>query len=269
MWTWRRCLRAAAVTTCACFMSYGCSPPKAEQRSEETEPRWAPPPEARVGPVPSFGQIPLGRPFGGGDGAPPRASANYVFVANPEGRAVVIIDSRELTIRAVETGNAPTYLRTVPGRDAALVLNVGSRDASVVQIGRDGTPSHARLDVVKGANSIEMAPDGKHAVVFFDAEAEIAGEDFGDFQSVSVVGLASDKTWETTMTVGFKPERVVFQDDGERALAFATSTSPRTARPLWWPMIERLETPMRLTSPFPFASSAPPDIRYCAQPLAK
>jgi DNA-binding beta-propeller fold protein YncE len=108
-------------------------------------------------------------------------------------------------------------LRTIPGSDAALVLNVGTGDASVVRVVDDNEPTARRLPIVKGANAIEVAPDGAHAVVFFDADASIAGDDFGDFQSVSVVDLTSGAETSVNMSVGFKPERVVFQADGKRA----------------------------------------------------
>lgn len=195
-----------------------CKAPVTEGRSDRVvAPRWLQVPGELSVPSGADTRPSDGTGFGGQQADPPQASENYVFVANPDGRSVVVIDSQELTIRSIETGNSPTYLRTLPGADAALVLNVGSGDASFVRVSEGGRLVQQRMDVVKGANAVEVAPDGAHAVVFFDADTDIAGDDFGDFQSVSVVHIDGNTAVEATMAVGFKPERVVFQEDGTRA----------------------------------------------------
>lgn len=212
--TWRSG-RAVWVGCMVIGLAFACRSPAAQKRSPEGGGSLfaSPPPELTI-PGGGDPEASHGSGFGAGSGDPPQASDNYVFVANPGGRSVVVIDSRELTIRSIDTGSSPSYLRAIPGAEAAMVLNVGSGDASVVRVADDGSLSARRVPVVKGANAISIAPDGQHAVVYFDADAGIAGNDFGDFQSVSVVSLEPGAETSTTMAVGFKPERVAFQADG-------------------------------------------------------
>lgn len=148
----------------------------------------------------------------------PRAGARYVYVANPRRDTVAVIDSTNLAIRSVEVGDQPTYLDTLPGKDVALVINVGSRDVSVLRTEAGGTRT-STVPVAPGVNAISIAPDGRHAVVWFDSPDRPGGAGAGppgSFQDVSLIRLG-EKDEAFSLTVGFRPSDVTFAADGSAA----------------------------------------------------
>lgn len=154
----------------------------------------------------------------------PQASENYVYAANPEAGTVAVIDAATQAIHTIETAGRPTYLRTLAGSDSAIVLNLGSSKqssvptASVIRT-RDGSSTSLDIEVVSGANAIGVAPDSKHAVVYYNASYASANTGSGSFQDVSVLVLSSDGTGDKAinMTVGFRPRALFFAADGQRA----------------------------------------------------
>lgn len=146
----------------------------------------------------------------------PQASERYVFAANPEGGTVSIIDAETRHIQTLETGERPTFLRTLAGTNDAIVLNVGSDDATIIR-NPDGRATTSNVAVVRGANAIAVAPDGVHAVVYFNASFSTAGNASGSLQDVSVLKLDEGNDKVTDMTVGFRPRDVFFKGDGSVA----------------------------------------------------
>ena len=147
----------------------------------------------------------------------PQASERFVYAANPDAGTVSIIDAMTQAIQTVETGDHPTYLRTLAGTDDAIVLNVGSDDAAILRTPDKGV-SISHVGVVHGANAIAVAPDGKHAVVYFDTARVSGSVPLGSaLQDVSVLSLSAGKDTATGMTVGFRPRDVVFGQDGGHA----------------------------------------------------
>jgi hypothetical protein len=145
----------------------------------------------------------------------PQASKNYVYATNPEAGKVVIIHAETLTIRTVEAGVRPTYLKTLANTDDAIVLNAGSDDATVIR--SPAAPRTHTVPVVRGANSIGVTPDGAHAVAWFDSEAPGATPGSGSFQDVTVIALADGNDQTVDMTVGFRPRAVMFSADSTKA----------------------------------------------------
>lgn len=149
----------------------------------------------------------------------PQASERFVYAANPESGTVSIIDAQTLAIQTLETGDRPTFLRTLTGSDDAIVLNVGSQDATIIRAPERGART-TTAPVVRGANAIAVAPDGKHAVVYYDAAYSSAGNVSGSFQDVTVIRLdaaESDDDLAIGMTVGFRPRDVFFAADSTQA----------------------------------------------------
>lgn len=147
----------------------------------------------------------------------PQAGERFVYVASPERDSVAVIDSETLGIEPVEVGDDPRYLQTLGNRDAALVLNVGSEDATVLRTNDSGTTT-STVRVTPGANAIAVSPDGKHAVTYLDAERREPGSGTGSFQDVTLVRISEEEGDAAFgVTVGFKPSQVHFADDGERA----------------------------------------------------
>ena len=147
----------------------------------------------------------------------PQPGKRYVYVANPTRDSVAVIDSVSLAIAEVTPGDMPTYVATVPGEDVALVVNAGSSTLSVLRTTATGTTVSSPLPTIKGANAIAIAPDGAHAVVWFDVAQPNAKILSGSFQNVSLVTLSAAGDKAFTVTVGFKPSAVVFSDDGKAA----------------------------------------------------
>lgn len=148
----------------------------------------------------------------------PQASEHYVYTVNPNAGTVAIIDATTQAIQTIKTGSQPTYLRTLEGTDNAIVLNTGSNKASVIRV-REGKAQKSDLPVNAGANAIAVAPDGKHAVVYYNASYKSAGKTPGSYQDVAVLTIAdnADADAAVGMTVGFQPREVFFDDRSTRA----------------------------------------------------
>jgi hypothetical protein len=149
----------------------------------------------------------------------PQASERFVYAANPESGTVSIIDAQTLAIQTLETGDRPTFLRTLANSNDAIVLNVGSQDATIIRSPERGIRT-ITAPVVRGANAIAVAPDGKHAVVYFNAGFSAAGNPSGSFQDVTVMRLdgdIDDDEISVGMTVGFRPRDVFFAADSSQA----------------------------------------------------
>lgn len=145
----------------------------------------------------------------------PSAGERYVYAANPDNNSVAVIDSQTLAIQSVEAGDKPTFLQSLGGRDAAIVLNVNSDDATIVRT-ENGASRTSEVDVVAGSNAIAVAPDGGAAVVYFNVDLRSTGSS-GSFQDLSVVLLEEGNDRSVGMTVGFRPRAVYFSDDSKRA----------------------------------------------------
>lgn len=145
----------------------------------------------------------------------PSAGERYVYAANPENNSIAVVDSTTLGIQSVEAGDRPTFLQTLAGKDAAIVLNVSSHDATIVRtIG--GVSRTSNVDVVKGSNAIAVSPDGRFAVVYFNVDLRSAGVS-GSFQDLTVVLLEEGNDRAVGMTVGFRPRAVQFDEESKRA----------------------------------------------------
>lgn len=146
----------------------------------------------------------------------PHAGDRYVYAANPDNDNVAVIDSETLAIQTVEAGDGPTFLQTLGEKDAAVVLNAGSNDATIIRT-TAGKSTTATVQVQAGSNAIAVSPDGRRAVVYFNADLGSAGPP-GSFQDISVLSLEEGRETAIGMTVGFRPSHVTFAQDGKRAL---------------------------------------------------
>lgn len=147
----------------------------------------------------------------------PKAGARFVYVANPKRDTVAVIDSMSLSIRSVDAGDTPTYLATAPGQDLAIALNVDSRDATVLRTDAAGVTRTTTVPLFTTANAIAMAPDGRHAVVWFDTSRVRGRISAADLQAVSLVTFDPAGDTSIPLTVGFQPNAVSFAADGSAA----------------------------------------------------
>ena len=121
---------------------------------------------------------------------------------------VSVIDSTNLSVVEAQPGDSPTYVATVPGRDVALVINAGSHTLAILDL--ETGKNRTSIPIVTKANTISIAPDKQHAVIWFDSsQIDIGGSTgsstsvTGSTQEVSVIDLApTAASVSITMTVG-------------------------------------------------------------------
>ena len=144
----------------------------------------------------------------------PQAGRTSVYVPNPTTHRVAVVNASTFAVETIASGLSPTFAATVPGEDVAVVLNLGSGDASILRTSGDHT-TVLRLPVGHDQNAIAIAPDGKHAVVYFEARAGTSTA--RGFQDVTVLSLTAGQESAQGVSVGFRPRSVQFSRDGEQA----------------------------------------------------
>lgn len=144
----------------------------------------------------------------------PQAGKTTVYVPNPGTHRVAAVNASTFEIETLSSGLAPTYAATVPGQDVAIVLNVGSSDASILRT-TAGRTTLERLRIGHDQNAIAIAPDGLHALVYFDAR--LSKTLAKSFQDVSVINLTPGQESVRGVSVGFRPRAVRFSLDSKRA----------------------------------------------------
>ncbi len=149
----------------------------------------------------------------------PRASGRYVFVANSAEDYVVVIDSKTLSLEIVNVGRNPLGVATHGLVDAAMVINQGSRDVSIIRKSSLTECVVNTLPSVRGLDRIEIAPTGASAVLFHDFDLAMAPADgvLDNFQDVVIVDMGGDEDASFTRTCGYMPREVEFDDSGENA----------------------------------------------------
>jgi len=150
----------------------------------------------------------------------PQASPRYVYAANPDRDSVAIIDPSNLGIQTVAVDSAPHGLKTVPNQDAALVVNTGSSTVSVLRtttVGANSATNVTSLAVMSGSNVASVAPDGKHAVVYYDSSKPTDGPPTDSPQNMSVVDLSTASPVVYQVTVGYHPTSVTYSTDSSKA----------------------------------------------------
>ena len=148
----------------------------------------------------------------------PAAGVRYVYAANPDDDSVAVIDAESLAIHTVQTGDEPRYLQTLAGHDAALVIDVGTRDVALIQT-EWGSSSVTYLDTPSAANALAVAPDGKHAIAYFDLDKN-DGSITASPQDVTVLSIDGDTHASTSMSVGFGIHQVLFGGSGNSSIAY-------------------------------------------------
>lgn len=142
----------------------------------------------------------------------PAAGQTQVYVARPAADSVVRIHGETLALTAIEVGDEPSVVRIIPGTDSAVVLNRGSDELTIIDDA--GDPRFILLDA--HFNALQLTPDGRYALCWFDLSLARPGERFESFQDLMVVNLATAE--RHAVTVGFRPRRLQFTADGATAL---------------------------------------------------
>jgi hypothetical protein len=151
----------------------------------------------------------------------PVATDRYVWTANPTTGKVALIAADDFSVRLAEAGVAPTTVAALPGNgmdDAAIVLNAGSNDATILRLGADGVIQSTMLKTHAGANAVAVSPSGSWAVVWSNAalvDPTLLDSSDG-LQDVTIVALGDDPQ-TTVLNVGFRPSQVSFDAKEEHA----------------------------------------------------
>ena len=153
----------------------------------------------------------------------PVATGKLLWSANPDSGRVALIDAETLAVRMTNAGFGPTYLAAVPrekGTDSAIVINVGSNDASWFvatsnDISTTTIPTHA------GANSWAVSADGRFAIAWTDVSQIQGGatDTVNGYSELTVIDLSQTPPASTRLSVGFRPSQVVFDASAKHAYA--------------------------------------------------
>jgi YVTN family beta-propeller protein len=147
----------------------------------------------------------------------PKASGNYVYAANPDRNSVAIINPSNLAIQTVTVDAAPRGLQTLANRDAAIVVNTGSSTVSVLTTDSAGSTGVKTLPVMRGANVAVTSPDGKYALIYYDANRPSSGPLTDSPQNMSALDLSGSDPAVYQVTVGYHPTAVSFAADSSQA----------------------------------------------------
>lgn len=148
----------------------------------------------------------------------PVATGHYVWVANPQSGRVAFINAETLQIRVVEAGNEPTYIAAVPSdekTDTALVLNVRSKDATLLRAGASLTSK--TFAVPSGGNRWSVSSDGRWALAWTDSKLVDAADPVDGFQDLTLLDLREGSERSTALSVGYRPVSVSFDEKNESA----------------------------------------------------
>jgi hypothetical protein len=195
---------------------------------------------AAPGPASAAGSANLGLPGGGNVAAagstasPPEmeldqsfrapvATGSVLWSANPDSGRVALIDAKTLKVRMANAGFGPTYLAALPskkGTDSAIVINVGSHDAtwftaSAKSIDSVTVPTHV------GANAWSVSSDGHFAIAWTDVTRLEGGapDAVNGYSELTVIDLSASPPSSTRLSVGFRPSEVVFDAAAKHAFA--------------------------------------------------
>lgn len=141
--------------------------------------------------------------------AAPAAGRDHVWITAPANDAIARIHARTLAVTLIEVGDDPHAIRTVPGEDTAIVLTRGDDRLSTVrhEAGADTVTAH---DLPGHFNALDLSPDGRHAIAWFDLDAARPGEDAAAVQDLAVLDLGTGEVHP--VAIGFAPRRVAFAD---------------------------------------------------------
>ena len=140
----------------------------------------------------------------------PVATGKLLWTANPDSGRVALIDAQTLAVRMTNAGFGPTYLAAVPskkGIDSAIVLNVGSHDASWFKASANEI-SAVTIATHVGANAWSVSADGKYAIAWTDAtRVEGTPDLLNGYSELTVIDLSASPPSSTRLSVGFRPAK--------------------------------------------------------------
>ena len=154
----------------------------------------------------------------------PVVSGRWVWTANPDTGKIAVVDAKTFTVRLADAGIGPTFLTALPtgaNTSKALVINVGSHDATLLNANATGPVSAVGpIALQAAANAWTVGKTGKFAIAWTDSHAVMA--DAAEyFQDVSVLDLRGTTPVATRLVVGQLPSRVFINDAEKQAYIVA------------------------------------------------
>ena len=151
----------------------------------------------------------------------PVATDRYVWTANPSTGKVALIAADDFSVRLAEAGEAPTTVAALPSQgdeDAAIVLNAGSDDATILRLGADGNIQSTSLKTHSGANAVTVSPSGTWGIVWSNAALvdPTLLDPADQLQDLTVVKFGDAPT-TTILSVGYRPSQIAFDATEEHA----------------------------------------------------
>ena len=133
---------------------------------------------------------------------------------------------RTFSVRLADAGVGPTFLTALPtdaNTSKALVINVGSHDATLLRANATGpVTALGPIPLQANANAWTVSKTGKFALVWTDSHALMA-DPTENFQDLSVIDLRSAQPRATRLVVGLVPSRVFIDDAEKQAYVVAKS----------------------------------------------
>jgi len=157
----------------------------------------------------------------------PVSSENFVFVVNTTQGAVAKIAPGRLSaisVNTIEVGVQPTELRVVPGSDNVVVLNVSSRSLSFIQ-SSEAVDEVQEVDIGQPYTSMEISPDGRFVVVFFD-QSEVWTDPSNSASKIAIVDVEATLAGDPRVyefAVGYRVTGIFFDRDSTRLLVVSKS----------------------------------------------
>ena len=156
----------------------------------------------------------------------PIATGRYLWTANPESSYVAVVDAAgsSLDVRIIQAGFGPSTLAPVSDpeeqdRNAAIVLNQLSDDATLMRIDDAGQVQTETFPTHQGANAWAVSDRGRWAIAWTDASQIAHADPTEGFQEVTVIPLTGGS--EQRLSVGYRPESVAFNQAETRAYVVA------------------------------------------------
>ena len=154
-------------------------------------------------------------------GSEPRATDVYVFIANPERDTVSKVNAATRAISTIDVGDEPTMVVVSSDYQRAVSFNAGSDSVSIIQADSEDV---VEVDVREDYNFIQISPDGRWVVTWFNAALVDASFDVDGVRSFTEVSFVDTLTAEAqSYSVGFNPKDVRFTADSGRAVILSDS----------------------------------------------
>ena len=146
----------------------------------------------------------------------PRGTDVVVFIANPLRDTLTRINAFTREITTIEVGDEPTQVVVSADYLRAVSFNAGSDSVSIVDV---ASSEVVELDVREDFNFIQMSPDGRWVVAFFNASVADASFDVDGVRSFTEVSFVDTMAQTvTSFSVGFNPKEVRFADASRTAV---------------------------------------------------